>query len=268
MFGVVHALVINLRETVEFLSDSVEIFSFLVIFESADSFGTKIHRVKRENGIRLIGIRVHPGSGHGGVVDGKNLQHLLTGLHAPVHHFLDIKEISDTEIIFSPYSEHGDSRAGTFPLFFRIGKAGAVDYYLLGLDFADHSENAVVHRLPTFHFAVARQNKEFIFETLRNRVEREVHFPYREPGVVHPDGPGGIPVAEISSFASYRENLIRLNHRSLYPDVERGRQRGQWCILMSAASEHSLGECRGVKRFVGRDVAPGVENRTEFDSPT
>ena len=45
MFGVVHALVINLREIVEFLSDSVEIFSFLVIFESADSFGTKIHRV-------------------------------------------------------------------------------------------------------------------------------------------------------------------------------------------------------------------------------
>ena len=74
-------------------------------------------RMQGEGTHRIVGVRVLPGMGHGGVVDGQQLDHVLTGLHRPVHQAFDIVEFSHAKAFFRLEGEHRNGHAGASPGF-------------------------------------------------------------------------------------------------------------------------------------------------------
>ena len=72
-------------------------------------------RMQRKGAHGIVRIRVLPAARHRGVVDGQQLDHVLAGLHGPVHQFFKVVELSYAETVLGAEGEHGDGHAGTSP---------------------------------------------------------------------------------------------------------------------------------------------------------
>ena len=67
------------------------------------------------DGIRAVRIGIRPGPGHGRIIDRKQLNNPLAGSRHPVHEFLQIVEVSDSEAVLRPEREYRNRCAGAFP---------------------------------------------------------------------------------------------------------------------------------------------------------
>ena len=74
-----------------------------------------ILRMQSESRIRIIRVRVLPGSRHRRIIDRQELDYALTGLYSPIHHFLQVIELAYSEVIFRPQREYRDCGTCSLP---------------------------------------------------------------------------------------------------------------------------------------------------------
>ena len=75
----IYALIIYLRQRVELFLQAFEAGSHLCVLEWRQLCKVDILRMNGKNADATVGIRVGPRVGGGGIVNGKHLQHALTG---------------------------------------------------------------------------------------------------------------------------------------------------------------------------------------------
>ena len=94
---IVHPLVVDLRQGVQFQSECLELRLQRLVLQGGQLAEVGILGMECIDADRVIGIGVLPGVGHVRVVDGQHLQHALLRLGTPVHHQLQVAEVTHTE---------------------------------------------------------------------------------------------------------------------------------------------------------------------------
>ena len=97
VLGAVHTLVVNLWQCVQFLAQVFHAAAFRLVVDWRELPQVGILRVKGEDAYAGIGVTVGPCVCGRGVVYGQYLQDPLPGFGYPVHHALQIAEVSHAE---------------------------------------------------------------------------------------------------------------------------------------------------------------------------
>ena len=103
---IVHTLIVNLRQGIQFLTQCFILSFQTTIFYLRKCCQIYILRMECKNGDTTVWIGVGPGVGDGGVIDGKHLQQTLTCLCRPVNHLLQITEVAYSKAIFRTQGEY------------------------------------------------------------------------------------------------------------------------------------------------------------------
>ena len=177
------------------MAEFVVVFSTLLILERSHGFRTHVHGMQCECGVSLVGIGVNPCSEHGRVVDREDLKDILARAYAPVHHLLHVKEVADSEVVFSADREYRYCRAGTFPLALGVGESCAVDHHLFTFSVRTYTIDPIIHSFPAYGLAVLVKDKEFVLERHLEFIKRQVYLPHGEIMIVHSQGASRIPVS-------------------------------------------------------------------------
>ena len=98
--GIVHTLIVNLRQCVQLLAQCLHTLLCLGIFQFGQLAKVGILRVQCVDAYTVIWIGVCPCIGDGGVVDREYLNDALIGLGSPVNHHLEVAEVSNSETAF------------------------------------------------------------------------------------------------------------------------------------------------------------------------
>ena len=100
-FGVVHRFIVDLGKGIQLFSFFFIESQGFFIFQLAQLTQVDVHGMECINWNAVVGIRVHPCIGNGGVIDGKNLYGLLVGAHCPVYQLLQITEVAYAKTSFA-----------------------------------------------------------------------------------------------------------------------------------------------------------------------
>ena len=111
--GLVHPFIVDLWQTVEVFPQFLEIDAFFGISKRWQGIEVDILGMKGKDADATVGIRVGPGVGDGGVVDGQHLQHSLSRAGHPVDHLLQVAEVAHAETVFGAEREYRYQCAGT-----------------------------------------------------------------------------------------------------------------------------------------------------------
>ncbi len=196
--------------------------------------------------------------GHGGVVNGQNLQECLSGGGQPVDYFFQIHEVAYTEVVVASHGKHRNSRSRPLPWSQRIDKAHAADgsnAVLIGC----HAEPAVVAALPCYKFSGLVENQELIFRTGLKVFGINIDLPFGEVCIAHGHSLCRIPVAKSRRSATNGQSLAGLNHRSGDTYVQETAFRGQ-CLAAVLTMTDAIGKGRRIIRFIPRLILPTVAN--------
>ena len=109
---------------------------------------------KGAHGIVRVGI--YPGIGFAGIVDGQQLDHVLTGFHGPIYQLFNIVELSHAKAVFRTEGEHGNGNAGTAPGLRREAGLDVCQHYLriLGGHFCKEMVGALFPGTDLFGFGI------------------------------------------------------------------------------------------------------------------
>ena len=147
-----------------------------------------------KGGIGIVRIRVCPGASHSGVVDREELEHRLTGDDSPVNHFLEVIELSHSEVILAPEREHRNCCAGSPP----SPQAETMRPVSYDGELAVCAQHSVLTAFPLLDFqGIGISNDEFVFKRLL---------------CIHSNG----PLREIGRIQ--RQHLIPVVHKLAVPD--------------------------------------------------
>ncbi len=218
-----------------------------------------------ENGVGLVGIRVGPGMGHRGVIDGEHLDEPLAGLGSPVDKHLDVVKFTYAEVFLRPEGEHRYGHTGSAPRGLGVDKPYAGHCHALTLCGGFDNHPAIVATLPAYDIAaILLEDKELVFNLFGELVEGKRAAPCGEECVAHHDSFGGIPVAHGVASARNSQHLVGGHHRSVAAQQHRGglnlgRHRAAF------ATAHAIGEHHRVERLVPGLVLPSVEDFIGLD---
>ena len=98
--GIVHTLIVNLRQCVQLLAQCLHTLLCLGILQFGQLAKVGILRMQCVDAYTVIWIGVCPCIGDGGVVDREYLDDALIGLGSPVNHQLEVAEVSNSETAF------------------------------------------------------------------------------------------------------------------------------------------------------------------------
>ena len=93
-FSSKHPLVVDLRQSVQFLTQGLESLTFGLILESRQLTEVGILRMEGVDADAVVGIAVLPGMCHIGIGDRQHLQDALFGLRTPVDHHFQITKVT------------------------------------------------------------------------------------------------------------------------------------------------------------------------------
>ena len=110
--GLVHPLIVYLRQGIQFLAFRGEFCPQLLVLEPGKLVEVYKLRVQREDADAAIGIAVGPSVGGRRVVDRQDLQHPLMGGCHEVYHHAEVAEVADTEAPLRTEREHRYQRSG------------------------------------------------------------------------------------------------------------------------------------------------------------
>ena len=113
--GIVHALVVDLRQSVELFLQGIEVCLALGILQSRQLTEVGVLGMEGIDTDGVIGIAVLPGVGHVGIVDRQHLQHALLGLRTPVDHLLQVAEVAHAETALAAQGEDGNYGSCSLP---------------------------------------------------------------------------------------------------------------------------------------------------------
>ena len=112
----IHSLIVYLGQGIQLFLAAVEGGHLLLVLQCAELTQVGVHRVERIDGDAVVGIRVGPRMGDGGVIDGQNLNGPLIGLYGPVNHQLQVTEVAHTHALLRAEGEDGNGCTCTLPL--------------------------------------------------------------------------------------------------------------------------------------------------------
>ena len=101
ILAVVHRFVVHLRQAVELLTSGLHLFGLCLVLERRQLAQVAIHGMQGIDADGRIGIRVHPGVGTGSIIDGQNLQDVLTRPGHPVGHSLQVAKVTHAKTAFA-----------------------------------------------------------------------------------------------------------------------------------------------------------------------
>ena len=249
--GAVHGLVIDGREGLQF-----GLFG-LVGGILAHTGGGQMDelRMQGEGAHRVVRVGVLPGMGHGGVVDGQQLNHVLVGLHRPVHQALDVVEFTHAEALFRPEGEHGNGHAGASPgLRGELGlQVGNNKLGILGRHFPEEMVGAFLPQLDSLGLAV--HNHKFVFHGLCDVHGNE------------PPGEAGIreqfhlfPLAHFLAGAHQAHGLVAADLSNRDADAHVAQIRSLIARMAEGSTvrttENDVAEGRCIEGRIGRSVHP------------
>ena len=110
--GIVDTLVVDLRQSVEFLTESLKLLALSLIGNRRQLSQVGVLRVESEDRDTAVRIAVGPCMCNRRVVDRQNLQHALMSLCDEVDHLLQIAEVAHAEAVLAPQREHRHLRSG------------------------------------------------------------------------------------------------------------------------------------------------------------
>ena len=261
-FCAVHALVVHSWQRVEFAAEALEFLTLGLVAYCAQFLQAKVHRVQGEGGVCVVGVRVGPCVGHGGVVHRQELHECLSCGHSPVDEFEQVVEIAYAEIVVAAEREHGNGGAGTSPQGHVVDESHSCQHCgggRIGL----HVDAAVVASFPGNEFSAGGiEHHEFELRSHRSFAHRHVDFPHRIFGAIHTACPAGIPQAKTFGGAAEGENLAWCEHRSRHAQCNLSRGGHIW-LFGTLVPADAFGECRRIERLVEGLVLPAVEDIVE-----
>ena len=169
---------------------------------------------------------------HCGVVDRKELENALACLCSPVHHLLEIIELTYSEVILAAEREHRDRRAGSSPCpSLEVHLEVCLNHELILL--RKRREPSVLAALPSQRLErVLVCDHDLVCERLGHI---EGKCPYREVRAVERNDL--CPVLEGLAAACQREDLIRSERRCSHLDEHIGTLRSLLCLLGRSAED-------------------------------
>ncbi len=255
----VDPLVIHLRKGVELLAQLSVFRHGPLVGEASHSLQPQELRMERIGRIGVVGIGVLPGSGHRGVVDRQDLNHLESGRPGPVYHLLQIVELAHAEALLRPERKDRNGYAGSAPggssrtetvarqrhARSRLGQAAVPVTVGPGLPLHDAARSGLA-------------DDEFIGESRGELRRLDAYAPDRETGIAHHEGPLRVPAAQLGGLSRQCQHLVRLHLGRLHLEKQRpagSRHRSRTLT----AGENALRKGRRVERALRRPVRPAVD---------
>ena len=220
-------------------------------------------RVQGKGAHRVVRVGVLPGMGHGGVVDGEQLNHVLPGLHGPVHQVFNIVEFAHAKAVLAAEAEHGNGHAGAPPrLCGELGlQVGDDNLGALGRHFRKEVIGAFFPQADFLGFGV--HNHKLVLHGL-------VHIQGDEPpreGVVTQEN-HLVPIAQDSALAHNGEGLAAAHLRGGHADAHIAQVRVQALRFTERhagrAAEDNVAEGRCIEGRIGRAGHPAGTHHNVF----
>ncbi len=195
--GVVHALVVDLRQGVQLLAQLLKLCCLERVLQRWQLVEVDVLRVQCIDADAVVGVGVLPCPGDGGVVDGQHLQGALAGGGHPVDHALEVAKVAHAEALLATQREDGNHGAGELHGVERERGLSELVGHHVAFAHGCHTDGAVVAVFPHRGcIVVVRGNGKLKFQELRVEL---FGIEYCHPLVVvvlgHGDGLHGIPIA-------------------------------------------------------------------------
>ncbi len=196
VFGFVHALVVYFLESVQLACEFVVVLAAALVFECTQLGYAQVHGVQGKGGVGVVGVRVDPCVGHGGVVDRQELEECLLCGGSPVYHAEQVVEVAHAHVVVAAESEYGNCRACAAPGCESVDEAHACQHSGLSLGGSD-AYAAILATFPSNDFArVLVEDEVFVFGIGINFGGGNVCAPYRKRSIAHAQSLARIPVAK------------------------------------------------------------------------
>ena len=257
--GGIHAFVIDLRQGVEFALQGGVIVHALFICQCRKLAQVGVLRMQGVDADAIVGIRILPGVGDGGVVDGEHLQGTLTGGCHPVDHLFQVAEIAHAKATLAAKREDGHHGACHTPR--RNGKARFFQFIYHGVAFLQLGEHdgAIAGFFPKHILGIAGfhcHKLEFKHTRLQTAGVERCH-PFVVSMFHHGSGFVHCPIAHSGAGAHHCQHLIGCQLRSAHLQ-HHGIVVGGGGHHKQLTASTTLGECCAVQITVGGIVDPAV----------
>ena len=113
--GLEHALIVNLRQGIQFLTQLFEPVSFLLVFYLWQLSEVTILRMQSIDTDTIVRIGILPHTRHIRIGNGQNLKNTLFGLVTPVNHQLQIAKVTNAEATSRTERKYRNDGTSTFP---------------------------------------------------------------------------------------------------------------------------------------------------------
>ncbi len=256
-FSVVHTLIVNLGQLVQLFTQRLKGGSLLFVGHGRQLAQVGKLRMNGKDADARIGIRVGPGMGRGGIVDGQHLKHLLVRFSHPVNHHFQVTKVAHAKAATGTQREHGDE--GARQLTVANLEEGLIHFLHTHLTISHlrYRECAVITCLPQ-HIAIIGGGNKFQFGlSLIKGINIHVYHPFVIVVLYHLQGTIGMPVAQARALA---RNIQAFALSQL------GGTHNQAQCLFIFYGRHSLvvttiyaiGKGRAIEKRVVRNVCPAV----------
>ena len=111
LLGLVHTFIVYLRQGIEFPAQCFVVGGTVGIGQRGQLSQVGILRMQGIDADAVVGIRVLPCAGDGGIIDGEHLQHALPSHGHPIHKLLQIAKIAHSKTALRAQREHGNHRS-------------------------------------------------------------------------------------------------------------------------------------------------------------
>ena len=259
-FGLVDALIVNLRQGIQFLAQGLIVLGTRLVGQWRQLAQVAILRVQGIDADAVVGVTVLPGVCDGRVVDGQHLQGTLPCHGHPVDHALEVAEVAHPEAVLAAQREDWDHCAGNLDRWqCKVGLLQLIGHHVASPHGWQH-HGAVVSILPDARRIVAEDDKLKLDE-LRAQLH---HIERHDPLVAQVFGHGhcltDVPVAQQRSTAHHGQTLapsqLRCAHLQLH-----GHRVGGVGQLAQVSPSHTVGHGRAVEIGILGQVIPSVIGR-------
>ena len=244
---VVHALVVNLFQRIEFFAQRLVVLGFLLVLDGRQLPQVGKLWMQGEDADCRIRIGVGPCVCGRGVVDRQDLQHLLVGLSNPVYHHLQVAEVAHSEASLRAQREHGNQGSGELRVINLEERLVHLVYAYLALFHLRQRQLPVEAGLPqSVALVIGGDEFQFGLFPVPECLPVEVGNPFVVVVFIHPYGVVGLPVAHVAVLAAYEQMLALPELGGAHHEAQRlAVVRGLDFLVVTAV--HAVGECRTVE---------------------
>ena len=261
VLGIIDTLVVDLGQRIQLGTQLLELSRLLLILELADCLQMQILRMECEGRIGIVGVGILPRAGHRRIIDRQNLNDRLPRSSGPIHHLLQIIELTHTKALLRTQREDRNRYTGTTP-------RGQVKLRTQRVDHRDPlAENrlmevVILPLLPSDHLARSCiDNHKFEAERAIEARGLDRSTPHRSRSIAHHHTTSHVPVAQHLLIA-HQHYLLRRTHHRYFGTNHHLTGSSNLALLALRACKHTFGKHGRSERAIGRHSMPTVVDHT------